>query len=959
MALSWNEIKDRALSFSKEWATTSNEDADAKPFLVEFFNVFGISSKKVSTFEHAVKKLDEHSGYIDLLWKGTILVEMKSRGKDLDKAYQQAKDYLHGLKQHELPKYILICDFENFRLYDLEEQKTVEFKLKDLVSNVHHFGYMLGYQKKTYKEQDPANIKAAELMGKLHDRLEEIGYEGHPLEVYLVRILFCLFAEDTTIFNKQQFQDYIEQRTSEDGSDLASRLQELFQVLNTPKEKRFKNLDEQLADFPYVNGKLFEESLPTASFDSKMRQALLDCCYQDWSKISPAIFGSMFQSVMNPKERRNLGAHYTSETNILKLIKPLFLDELWKEFESIKDNKNKLPEFHKKLSTLKFLDPACGCGNFLVITYRELRLLELEILRQQYKSQMATSIESIIWLDVDMMYGIEYEEFPARIAEVAMWLIDHQMNMQISNEFGQYFVRLPLKKAAKIVHGDALKTDWQNLLNPINSIDVIAKHANIYLVEEPKEEYKILNVQAETFEIHKGKKPQPNQEIKFDYILGNPPFIGSKIMKQFQRDAVVKEFDNTQGSGVLDYVTAWYIKAAKYIQGTKTKVAFVSTNSIVQGEQTSILWGQMLNKYNIKIHFAHRTFKWSNEAKGNAAVYCAIIGFANYDTNTKSIFEYEDIKGEAHEIKAKNINPYLVDAKDILINKSSNPICSVPKMSFGNMPLDGGHLLLTDDEKNKFIVKEPKARKFIKPLLSAYEFLNGEKRWCLWLVGAEPSELKQMPEVLKRVELVKKFRLESVAPSTQKFAEIPTLFRDRNQPNTYILIPSTTSENRKYIPLGFFGKDDIANNSCHTIPNGTLYHFGVLMSAMHMAWVSHTCGRLKSDFRYSKDIVYNNYPWPESPTEKQIKSIETAAQKVLDTRAEFPGSSLADLYDPLTMPPALVKAHNELDKAVDLAYRSQPFTSEAKRMEFLFELYEKYTADLFTKEKPHKTKKKV
>ena len=324
MALSWNEIKDRALSFSKEWATTSNEDADAKPFLVEFFNVFGISSKKVSTFEHAVKKLDEHSGYIDLLWKGTILVEMKSRGKDLDKAYQQAKDYLHGLKQHELPKYILICDFENFRLYDLEEQKTVEFKLKDLVSNVHHFGYMLGYQKKTYKEQDPANIKAAELMGKLHDRLEEIGYEGHPLEVYLVRILFCLFAEDTTIFNKQQFQDYIEQRTSEDGSDLASRLQELFQVLNTPKEKRFKNLDEQLADFPYVNGKLFEESLPTASFDSKMRQALLDCCYQDWSKISPAIFGSMFQSVMNPKERRNLGAHYTSETNILKLIKPLF-----------------------------------------------------------------------------------------------------------------------------------------------------------------------------------------------------------------------------------------------------------------------------------------------------------------------------------------------------------------------------------------------------------------------------------------------------------------------------------------------------------------------------------------------------------------------------------------------------------------------------------------------------------
>jgi hypothetical protein len=408
----------------------------------------------------------------------------------------------------------------------------------------------------------------------------------------------------------------------------------------------------------------------------------------------------------------------------------------------------------------------------------------------------------------------------------------------------------------------------------------------------------------------------------------------------------------------LDYVTAWYIKAAKYIQGTNTKVAFVSTNSIVQGEQTSILWGQMLNKYKIKIHFAHRTFKWSNEAKGNAAVYCVIVGFANFDTSNKSIFEYEDIKGEAHEIKAKNINPYLVDAKDLLINKSSNPISNVPKMSFGNMPLDGGHLLLSDNEKKEFILKEPKAEKFIKPLISAYEFLNGEKRWCLWLLDAEPNEIKQMPEVLKRANLVKKFRLQSIAPSTQKFASMPTLFRDINQSETYILIPSTTSETRKYIPMGFFAKDDIANNSCHTVPNGNLFHFGILMSMMHMAWVKNICGRLKSDYRYSKDIVYNNYPWPENPTEKQIKAIETAAQNVLDTRLQFPNSSLADLYDPLAMPPALTKAHNELDKAVDLAYRPQAFTSDANRMVFLFELYEKYTADLFTKEKIKKTKKK-
>jgi len=959
MTLSWNEIKDRSLKFSKEWADAANEEADAKPFLVEFFQVFGISSKRVSTFEHRVKKLDDKDGYIDLLWKGMILIEMKSRGKNLDKAYDQAIAYTHGLKEHELPKYILICDFENFRFYDLEESKTVAFKLPELVSNVQHFGYLLGYQKKVYKEQDPANIKAAELMGKLHDRLEEIGYTGHPLEVYLVRILFCLFAEDTTIFNKQQFQEYIEQRTQIDGSDLAAKLQELFQVLNTPKEKRFKNLDEQLADFPYVNGKLFEEILPTASFDSKMRQALLECCYIDWSKISPAIFGSMFQSVMNPQERRNLGAHYTSETNILKLIKPLFLDELWAEFEAVKGSSAKLKEFHKKLSTLKFLDPACGCGNFLVITYRELRLLEFEVLKVIHKSGQAfLDVSEILWIDVDQFYGIEYEEFPARIAEVAMWLIDHQMNMLVSSEFGQYFVRLPLKKAATIIHGDALETDWQGLLNPINAINVVAKHANIFLVEEPQTEYREVNVQAETYSVHKGQ-PEQSNEIKFDYIIGNPPFIGSKIMKQNQRDQIVKQFENADGSGVLDYVSGWYIKAAKYIQGTKTKAAFVSTNSIVQGEQTSILWGQMLYKYKIKIHFAHRTFKWSNEAKGNAAVYCVIIGFANYDTNEKSIFEYEDIKGEAHEIKAKNINPYLVDAKDVLIRAKSKPICNVSEMYKGSQPTDGGNFLFTESEKNDFLTKEPKAAKYIKPLISAHEFINGEKRYCLWLVDVEPNELKQMPNVLKRIEGVRKMRLASSKKQTQDWANKPTLFTENRQPETnYILIPSHSSENRNYIPIGFMTKDDILNNSCLSVPNATLYNFGILTSAMHMAWVKATCGRLESRFRYSNTIVYNNFPWPENPTEKQIKAIETAAQSVLDARLQFPDSSLAELYDPLKMPPALSDAHKKLDKAVDLAYRPQPFTSEANRMEFLFELYEKYTAGLFAKEKVKKNKKK-
>lgn len=908
MTLSWNEIKDRALAFSKEWAGTSNEEADAKPFLEAFFNVFGISRRKVSTFEHKVKKLDDADGYIDLLWKGTILVEMKSRGKNLDRAFTQAKDYLHGLKDFELPKYILVSDFEDFRLYDLEESKTISFRLAELVQNVQHFGYLLGYQKKEYKEQDPANIQAAELMGKLHDQLKEIGYTGHPLELYLVRILFCLFAEDTTIFNKQQFQDFLEQRTSEDGSDLAARLQELFQVLNTPKESRFKNLDEQLAEFPYVNGKLFEELLPMASFDRKMRQALLNCCYMDWSKISPAIFGSMFQSVMNPKERRNLGAHYTSEKNILKLIKPLFLDELWAEYESVKDNRSKLMDFHKKLSTLRFLDPACGCGNFLVITYRELRILELAILRQLFKNQLATSIESIIWLDVDMMYGIEYEEFPARIAEVAMWLIDHQMNMAISQEFGQYFVRLPLKKAAKIVHGDALEIDWNEVV--------------------PKE--------------------------KLSYIIGNPPFIGAKIMTQYQRDQVTRLFRNLPGSGNFDYVCAWYVKAALMMQGTEIQTAFVSTNSVSQGEQVAYLWDVLLPLH-VKINFAHRTFKWGNEAKGNAAVHVVIIGFALFPKKEKFIFDYQNISGEPQATRAKNINPYLLDAWSILIFKRSNPICRVPEISFGSMPNDGGAFLFTDEEKIEFLRSEPQSERFFRPIISAHEFINGKPRWCLWLKGISPSDLKSMPMVAEKVDFVRRTRSESTRESTRKLAAFPTLFGEDRQPNTdYVLIPLTSSENRRYIPIGLFSKESIASNSCSFIPNATLFHFGVLTSEMHMAWVKYTCGRLKSDFRYSNTLVYNNFPWPESPSEKQVKAIETAAQKVLDARTMFPDSSLADLYDPLTMPPALVKAHQELDRAVDLAYRPQAFLSDAKRMEFLFELYEKYTADLFTKTKEKK-----
>ena len=899
MALSWNEIKNRAINFSKEWEKEQREHAESQSFWNDFFNIFGISRKRVASFEEPVKKLGEQRGRIDLFWKGTLLVEHKSRGKDLAKAYTQAMDYFPGLKEAELPKYILISDFETFKLYDLEEDKNYEFTLNELYKNVHLFGFIAGYTKHKVVAEDPINIQAAQMMGKLHDKLKDVGYDGHSLEVFLVRLLFLGFAEDTSIFEKRAFLEFLENKTSEDGSDLGSKLTELFQVLNTPFEKRLKNLDESLATFPYVNGKLFEEFLPIPSFDSKMREILLECCYLDWSKISPAIFGSLFQSIMDKEHRRNLGAHYTSEANILKLIRPLFLDELYEKFEKVKKNKKQLAEFHKELSTLHFLDPACGSGNFLIIAYRELRILELEILKILY-SENVLDISSIVWCDVDQFHGIEVEEFPAQIAQVAMWLIDHQMNMMISEHFGQYFVRLPLKKSANIVHANSLQISWE---------DVISKE-------------------------------------KLTYILGNPPFIGKQLQNKEQKDDMVRIFNKVQGAGVLDYVTAWYLKASKYIQNTKIKVAFVSTNSIVQGEQVGILWKELFSNYGIKIHFAHQTFNWSNEAKSNAAVHVVIVGFASFDTTNKKIFEYENIKAEAHEKIVKNITPYLVEGDDIVIEKRRKPICDVPNISFGSMPNDGGNFLLTDEEKEELIKQEPLSEKYIKPLLSASEFLNGKNRWCLWLEDLNPNDLKSMSLVKQRVENVKKLREESSREATKKLAEYPTLFGEIRQPKSeYIGIPLNTSGNRIYIPFGYFPKDFISNNTMSVVAKSSLFHFGVLTSIMHMSWIKYICGRIKSDYRYSNELVYNNYPFPKNVSEKQKKAVEEKAQNVLNIRSQFSDCSLADLYDPFSMPPNLKKAHQELDRAVDNCYGSKLFKNDKERIEFLFGLYEEYVSE--------------
>ena len=914
MPLSWNEIKPRAIKFSKEWENAEKENADSQPFWVDFFNVFGISQRRVSTFEHSVKKLGNKDGRIDLFWKGRLIIEHKSKGRDLDKAFQQAIDYFPGLKEEELPKYILVSDFENFRLYDLDENSQHDFLLSELHKNIKLFGFIAGYQKIVIREEDPINIKAAEKMGKLHDLLKEIGYEGHELEIYLVRLLFMLFADDTGIFEKDILWDFVENQTSEDGSDLAIKLHQLFQVLNTPKEKRLKNLDEIYSQFPYVNGKLFEENLRLAAFDSKMREIFIESCAMDWSLISPAIFGSLFQSIMDKNERRNLGAHYTSEKNIMKLIKPLFLDELWDEFHKINGSSKKLAEFHKQIGELKFFDPACGSGNFLIIAYRELRLLEFEILKTIHKGERVTSIENIIWISIDQFYGIEIDEWASRIAEVAMWLIDHQLNMQISEKFGSYFVRIPLKKTANIIYTNSLQTDWESLV--------------------------------------------PKNELS--YILGNPPFIGKKEQNKQQKEDLKQITTGIKGAGVLDYVTGWYFKASQYIQDTKIKVAFVSTNSISQGEQVGILWNEMFNKFKIKIHFAHRTFRWDNEAKSNAAVHVVIIGFANFDIKNKILFDYEDIKSNAHVIKVKNINPYLIEGNDIVVLKRSKPISNISNINYGSIGIDSGFLILSDEEKNEILKTEPNIQKYILPYVGGNEFIKNIKRWCLWLVNADPNIIKKSPFISDRLKKVRKFRNESGRIATNKLAEYPALFGENRQPKSkFIFIPKVSSEKRKYIPLGFLNENNIANGSSLVVPNASLFDFGILTSEMHMTWVRYTCGRMKSDYQYSNSIVYNNFPFPKMINDKQKERIEKATQKVLDIRAEFSDSSLSVLYDPIAMPPNLVKAHNQLDKAVDLCYRPQAFTNERARIEFLFNLYSQYMTPLLAEmDKKQKKKRK-
>lgn len=935
--LTWNEIRTRAAQFAERWQDAVKENAEAQTFWNEFLAVYGIDRRRVAAFERKVKGLPKGSGRgrIDLLWPGLFMAEHKSKGRDLDEATQQAIEYVQVLEDHERPQWVAVSDFGQIRLQEVATGEAYQFPLADLPREVERFAFLIGKQLRHQREADPVNVKAAQQMGKLHNLLEDSGYTGHHLELLLVRLLFLLFGDDTGLWDERGlFYDLLAEHTRSDGEDTGTVLGRLFQVLDTPKDKRQANLPEHFAAFPYVNGELFKERIDLADFSPKMREMLLEACVLDWGAVSPAIFGSMFQAVMDPEERRNLGAHYTSEANILKALGPLFLDDLHAELEAAGQNRAKLQSFLAKLPSIRVLDPACGSGNFLILAYRELRRLELEALSRLLTDrsgglQAVTDINLLLKVNVGQFYGIEYDEFPAQIARVAMWLTDHQANIEASRKLGQNFVNLPLTQAAHIRHGDALETDWLQHLNLDEDLGLFS-HL---------------------------------------YIVGNPPFVGGKKMSKEQRAQVVREFGGVKDAGVLDYVAAWYVKAAKVMQtvtreypNLTTATALVSTNSVTQGEQVAPLWGNVLEGYGQTITAAHKTFKWSNDAPGQAAVHCVIVQFqptAQLTSTQRRLFTYASPTAAPLEVQATNLTPYLTDGPSVIVRKAQKPLrAGVPPIHFGNMPLDGGNLLLTEEQKAELLVAEPAAAKFIKPLLDAQDFLNGATRYCLWLVDAQPAELAKLPKVRERIEATKQWRLASVAPSTQKFAQTPALFRDRKLPERYLVIPGFSSERREYVPIGYLDSETVVNNKLYMVPDADLYTFGIMQSRLHMDWMRLVGGRLKSDYSYTKDIVYNTFPWPDRSAlkPKQVQAVEEAAQAVLKARANHVASTLAQMYDPNLMPADLRKAHNQLDRAVEALYGLKAGSTEAQRLSKLLELYQELVPTLVSQTKP-KTKR--
>ena len=911
--------KAAATEFAKRWAGKGYEKGESQRFWLDLLeNVYGVEKPtEFVRFEEQVQL--DNTSFIDVMIPATrTMIEMKSLGKDLRKPilqsdgkklspFQQAQRYILGLPVSQHPKWIVTCNFAEFDVYDMENPKgePQRILLKDLGTDYYRLQFLVDEGNEHLKKEMEVSMKAGEIVGRLYDALVKQYDRSDPmssryLNILCVRLVFCLYAEDAGVFGRHDmFHDYMAHYPTE---DMRMALIRLFDELNTPYDKRSKYDKPMLAAFPYTNGGLFAEEIDIPQFTDEIRSTLLlhASLDFDWSQISPTIFGGVFESTLNPETRRSGGMHYTSIENIHKDIDPLFLNDLRREFQEASDEPDtkqrlsRLHAFQDKIASLTFFDPACGSGNFLTESYISLRRLENEVIKAIYSIEPLSAFDNPIKVSINQFYGIEINDFAVTVATTALWISESQMMAETERIVHHDIDFLPLKSYANIHEGNALRTDWHEVC------------------------------------------PNP------DYIIGNPPFVGYSLQSKEQKADILSVFVGRNGkpfktAGKIDYVAAWYYKAAEMMQGTNIRAAFVSTNSITQGEQVAAIWKPLKELFGIHIDFAYRTFRWDSEANLKAHVHCVIIGFscAN-NTKEKIIFD------NGQQIKAGNINAYLIDAPDEFIESRNKPICDVPEMTTGNRPADGGNLIIEAIDYDDFIRREPAAKPFIKKLLGSAEFINNKERWCLWLVNASPAQLRSMPLVMERIQKCKEDRLASPDAGRRKLADKPALFRELNNPSDYIAVPKVSSEKRRYVPMGFLHSDTIATDLLFILPSATLYHFGVLESNVHMAWMRVVCGRLEMRYRYSKDVVYNNFPWP-SPTDEQRHKIAQTAQGILDARAKYPDSSLADLYDPTTMPYDLLEAHRRNDRAVMEAYGFSTKMSETECVAKLFEMYSKLT----------------
>lgn len=922
------EQKTAAKAFAAYWKDKGYEKGESQAFWLELLqNVFGIENPAhYIVFEEQVQL--DHTSFIDGFIPAThVLIEQKGRDKDLKKPvrqsdgslltpYQQARRYAAELPYSKRPRWIVACNFQAFHVYDMEHPggEPEIILLENLAKEYYRLGFLTNTEDEHIRREMEVSIQAGNLVGQLYDELlkQYINPQNpkslQSLNMLCVRLVFCLYAEDAGIFGGHaRFYHYLKRYPVR---DVRKALIELFQVLDTKPEERDPYLEEELAAFPYVNGGLFaDEDIEIPQFNERIVDLLLQNASEnfDWSDISPTIFGAVFESTLNPETRRAGGMHYTSIENIHKVIDPLFLDALKEELEQIwmikvgKTREKRLKAFCEKLSTLKFLDPACGSGNFLTETYISLRRLENCALDELYQGQIVLDVGNVIKVSIGQFYGIEINDFAVTVAKTALWIAESQMMKETEQIVHMNLDFLPLKSYANIIEGNALRIDWN---------DVVPKR-----------------------ELH--------------YIMGNPPFVGYSLQNKEQKEDVLAIYVDENGkpyktAGKIDYVSGWYFKATQFMHGTNIRTAFVSTNSITQGEQVAGVWKPLYERYGIHIDFAHRTFRWDSEASLKAHVHCVIVGFSTaFSTKNRMLYSSDRFQ------IVDNINAYLVNAPDVFVESNKSPICKVPEMVYGNKPTDGGFLFLTKEEKEEAIKNEPHIAKYIRKMYGAAEYINNKERYCLWLVGASPAEIRRSKFITERVEGVRTFRLSSTKAATQESANTPMLFQEIRHPESeYIIIPRHSSENRRYIPFGFVSPEIIVNDAVQIIPEASLYHFGILTSNVHMAWVRTVCGRIKSDYRYSKDIVYNNFPWP-SPNDAQKKKIEQTAQAILDARALYPDSSLADLYDELTMPPELRRAHQQNDRAVMQAYGfpvKNEFT-ESMCVAELLKLYQKFVSE--------------